>query len=159
MPCGLEKAGVKCKHLRSQKKKEPAWWLYRYVILVSLLVSIINTALTLYICCKLQHRVVRSHFLLYRLSFSIEEYRYFLNKVDYSRQLRTIKSIKPSFLELRYSSYYSPRHFPHQRYNRALFDYKSPLANQLKFKIFLNITSPDHVQLQQVVCNALRIQG
>ena len=129
------------------------------MILVSLLVGIINTALTLYICCKLQHRVVRSHFLLYRLSFSIEEYRYFLDKVDYSRQLRTIKSIKPSFLELRYSSYYSPRHFPHQRYNRALFDYKSPLANQLKFKIFLNITSPDHVQLQQVVCNALRIQG
>lgn len=98
------------------------------------LVGNINTAHTLYFCCKLQHRVVHSHFLLCGLSFSVEQYSYFLNKFDYSYQLRAVKSIKSSFFELPYSSYYPPRYFPRQRYKTALFYYRNSLAHQFKFK-------------------------
>ena len=70
------------------------------------------------------------------------------NKFDYPCQLRAIKSIKPSFIEVPYASYYSPRYLPHQHYDTVLFDHKSLLARQLKFKTFLNIATHDHVQLQ-----------
>ena len=58
----------------------------------------------------------------------------FFNKFDYPCQLRAIKSIKPSFLEVPCASYYSPRYFPDQHYDTVLFDHKSLLAHQLKFK-------------------------
>ena len=139
---------MKCKHLPSQKKRNQSgdfigmqysflfWSAFSTLPVHLIFVVSYNTGW------------YHSHFLLCHLSFSVEQYRYLFNKFDYTCELRAIKSIKPSFLELPYSSYYSLRYFPHQHYDTVLFDYKSPLAHQLKFKTFLNIAIPDHVQLQ-----------
>lgn len=149
MPCGLEKAGVKCKHLPSQKKGTN-------VVTLSVCNTCLSSGRHYQHCPYIEYYFVVSHstgwcihmfFCAVFLSL-LNSIVTFLNKFDYPCQLRAIKSIKPSFLEVPYASYYSSRYFPHQHYDTVLFDHKSLLAHQLKFKTFLNIATRDHVQLQ-----------